>query len=105
MGTRGDKVKSLKKHFDMVVRTRDNNRCFLCPRYASDVHEIISKSQFSTNELQNCIIPKNMVCLCREHHDKVQGNKAASANLLRSLRDIYEYEYTEEPFKWYVEEE
>ncbi len=99
MGMRGNKVKTLKSRYDPIVYTRDRGRCFV------DVHEIISKSQFSTRELERCIAVKNMVALCRKHHAIVQGNKQASAKLLRSLRDIYGYEYTADPFKWYIEEE
>ncbi len=105
MGIRGDKVKKLKELFNPVVIMRDGGKCFICGARGDDVHEIISKSQFSTNELENCILPQNMVLLCQEHHTEVQGNKQASANLLRSLAKIYEYKYTEDPYRWYAEEE
>jgi len=105
MGTRGVKVKELKEKFDPIVIQRDGNRCFVCGLMANDVHEIISKSQFSTSELENCITPRNMVSLCRGHHVMVQGNKQASANLLRALAEMYKYDYTDYPFSWYVAEE
>lgn len=105
MGTRRDKVQTLKEHFDIVVGARDKNKCFICGLRADDVHEIISKSQFITSELEKCITPKNMVCVCRKHHAMIQGDKKASADLLRSLREMYGYDYSEQPFKWYVEEE
>ena len=105
MGTRGDKVKALKECYDPTVLARDGYKCFICGLSADDVHEIISKSQFATHELESCITTKNMVSLCRGHHALVQGNRKASANLLRSLRDMYGYKYTKDPFKWYTEEE
>jgi len=105
MGERGYKVKMLKGLCDPIVLERDGYRCFICGLKADDVHEIISKSQFATNELEDCITPKNMISLCRGHHTAVQGNRQASANLLRSLRDAYGYNYDKDPFKWYIEEE
>ena len=105
MGIRGEKVQELKERFDPVVIQRDGNRCFVCGLTANDVHEIISKSQFSTSELENCITPKNMVSLCRGHHAMSQGNKQASANLLRALAKAYGYEYDDYPFSWYTNEE
>jgi len=105
MGIRGERVKELKERFDPVVIQRDGSRCFICGERANDVHEIISKSQFSTSELENCITPKNMVSLCRMHHSISQGNKRASANLLRALAKKYNYDYTEYPFSWFVLEE
>ena len=105
MGTRGYKVRMLKALCDPTVLARDGYKCFICGLSADDVHEIISKSQFATHELESCITTKNMVSLCRGHHTMVQGNKKASANLLRSLKEMYRYDYNEEPFKWYTEEE
>ena len=105
MGIRGERVRELKEKFDPVVIQRDDNRCFICGSRANDVHEIISKSQFSTSELEKCITPQNMVSLCRMHHSISQGNKQASANLLRALAERYGYEYTEYPFSWYITEE
>ena len=103
MGKRGDTVKALKEQYDPIVRMRDGNRCFICNLRADDVHEIISKSQFATSELSQCITPKNMVCLCRGHHSMVQGNETASVNLLQSLHEMYGYDYSDYPFSWYVE--
>ena len=105
MGKRGRLVELWKELYNPLVLWRDGYRCVLCDEKAVDVHEIISKSQFATHELGQCITPKNMVSLCRKHHAEVQGNKKASANLLRLLRDRYGYEYKEQPFKWYIEEE
>jgi 5-methylcytosine-specific restriction endonuclease McrA len=105
MGIRGERVRELKEKFDPAVIQRDGNRCFVCGFRANDVHEIVSKSQFSTAELEHCITPKNMVSLCREHHIMVQGNKQASASLLRALEKMYNYEYTDYPFSWYISEE
>jgi len=105
MGKRGELVKELKEKFDPIVIQRDGNRCLICGSRANDVHEIISKSQFSTSELENCITPKNMVSLCRMHHSISQGDKHASANLLRALAKKYKYDYADYPFSWYVTEE
>jgi len=105
MGIRGEKVKALKSVFDPVVVLRDRGMCVLCNEPYWDVHEIISRSQFSTPELERCILPQNMVCLCRTHHTEAQGNLLMSGKLLRMLADEYEYNYDKYPYNWYIQME
>jgi hypothetical protein len=101
MGNRRNIVNELKCRYDPVVLARDGRACVLCGSVVIvDVHEILSKSQFGTPELEVCIQPKNMVALCRYHHNLVQGSPGWSGYLLRKLEALHGYSYDEEPFRW-----
>jgi hypothetical protein len=105
MTKRGEMVRTLKRQLDPQIISRDR-RCLLCgSETLLDVHEILSKSKFATGELDTCLNPRNMILLCRRHHNIVQGHPRLSGHLLRILRDKYRYCYDDEPFAWYVENE
>ena len=51
------------------VRRRDGNVCRLCGRHAyPDPHHILEKSLGGRDE------DRNIVCLCRPHHDEAQAH-------------------------------
>ena len=105
VGKLGQIVTELKSEYDVIIRDRERGRCFLCRARGNHVHEILSKSKFAINDIHECIAPHNMVLLCMEHHDMVQGDSGWSGYLLRALRDKYGYDYDRRPFDWYVEYE
>ena len=49
---------------------RDNGQCVLCGAPASEVHHIVFRSQMGLSNL------KNLVCLCRDCHNKEHGEHA-----------------------------
>lgn len=53
------------------VRERDRHRCLLCSAEVetNEVHEIIPKGGASA---PRALVPWNMICVCREHHDLLQ---------------------------------
>ena len=101
MGNRGDIVKRLKLEYDPVVIERERGMCFVCGAKGRDVHEVLSKSHFATNGLEQCISPMNMVLLCRKHHNVVQGIAGWMGHLFREMHSTYGYDYTHTEFYWY----
>jgi len=105
MGHRRDVTIELKTKYDPIIRARENGRCYLCNAPGRDVHEILSRGRFSTYELDVCISPRNMVLLCRKHHEMCQGVNDWMARLFRALKWEHGYDYHGSPFQWYYEQE
>lgn len=105
MGTRGNIVRNLKERHDPDIIEREQELCFVCGARGRDVHEIMSKSHFATKSLQQCIQPMNMVLLCRQHHNIVQGMAGWMGHLFRELHLRYGYDYAHTEFDWYYTNE
>ena len=86
---------------------RDNGRCVICRARFHDIHEILSRSSWASTDrdMALCFSLKNRVCLCRKHHDYLQGLPQYKRILLEMLREKYGYEYSEPEFQRYLEEE
>lgn len=81
------KYRKVKKE----VAERDNYTCVLCGRYpAADAHHVI----FRSKQGEDC--KENIVCLCRNCHDKAHGihAKVIQTELISYLKGIYGDEYS-----------
>ena len=86
-----------KKVWDAVIE-RDQGRCALCSRPASEVHHIIPRSHFGKRS-KICWQLKNMMCLCKECHGDWQHTKAARRAALIYLRRAFKYNYKGQPWE------
>jgi len=89
-----------------AIIMRDGGRCVMGTELAQDIHEIIGRSAWASTDrdIELCFSPKNSVCLCRKHHDYLQGLPQYKRILLTMLRDKYGYEYSEREFVQYLED-
>ena len=79
-----------------LVIQRDHERCF-CGDVAVDVHHIVPRSHFGKNTRHKANEEKNLICLCRKHHDQAQ-TKRMRTWLLRYLERRFHYSYEDEPW-------
>ena len=105
MGHRRDVTAELKMKYDPIIIAREHGKCYLCGAPGRDVHEILSRGRFATHELDVCISPRNMILLCRRHHEMCQGMNDWMGHLFRALEFEYGYDYHGDPFQWYYEQE
>ena len=89
----------------LAIWRRDRGRCVVCGEPYWEIHEVISKSHWASNErdMELCYSMKNSVCVDRKCHDEYQGRPNKMAELFGILRDRYRYVYTEPEFVRYLD--
>lgn len=82
------------------VQRRDGGRCVLCGGAAGELHEIVPRSRWGASGVSACFAVKNRVSLCQTCHREAH-TRPARIRLLRYLREVYDYDYSESPFSEY----
>lgn len=103
MGKRAAVLRELDRQTRRAVRERDGDLCIVSGRPASAVHEILPKSHFGVKGLHYCFEMKNRCCLCEDVHRRVH-TRPGRMMLLRKMRDLYGYNYDDDPWREYMEE-
>ena len=110
MGYRAEKIRELQQRYHFAVVRRDNLMCFVCANFCGeekrgeDIHEVVSRGVIATPYLELYFVPRNMIYVCRDCHDEIQGNELWTGKLLRKLQELHGYEYPEMFFRYYLEE-
>ena len=90
----------LEKNSNAVILKRDKGVCQICGRKAWEIHEIIPRRMFG-NDYETLFSEKNRMMVCRECHTRYGNQKG---KLLQIMKNKYNYNYSEEPFKFFMEE-
>lgn len=69
---------------------------------AQDVHEVVPRSHFGVKNLHQCFDMRNRCCLSRSIHEQVHTRQGRMM-LLRKMRDLYGYNYDDDPWREYLE--
>ena len=85
------------------ILRREKYKCFLCGKGGVEVHEILPRSRFGRSQVDELFSMKNRVALCRAHHAEVHTRKYRIL-LIGQLYAKYRYDYSESPFRFYLEE-
>lgn len=80
---------------------RDKRKCILCGGKATEIHEIIPRSQFGNNQIEELFSEKNRCAICRNCHSNEVDTKIKIMNKLNSL---YGYDYTVYPWSAYYKQ-
>ena len=80
------------------VVERDQGACQDCGRAAHHIHHVIPKSMLPGHLKPLRDQPKNLICLCLEHHNQAH-TKTARYRHLTLLREKWGYIYDDFPWK------
>jgi 5-methylcytosine-specific restriction endonuclease McrA len=96
------KRREIQNRTRVTVWRRDHGKCVVCGRKATCVHEIVPKSALpGDGNLELLFAPKNRCCLCRKHHQDATHTRWARRTLLGLMKMLYDYDYSEQPFRRY----
>lgn len=83
------------------VAVRDDYRCILCNQPAVDVAHIVPRSHGVKNSAVIWSL-KNLACCCRRCHIETKDQRR---RFLKRMQEIYNYDYSMQPFAQYLIEE
>jgi len=92
-----DSDRDVKQSVCEQVIERDGGLCRECNRPTGPPHHIIPKSMLPGRLKPLRDQPKNLICLCLEHHSQAH-TKAARRRHLTMLRERYNYVYDSQPW-------
>jgi 5-methylcytosine-specific restriction endonuclease McrA len=84
------------------IKQRDSFRCIACGIPGSDIHHIVPRSQFGKKDERRDAI-YNLCFICKSCHATAH-TKQSRIDLLKIMKRRYKYEYTEYPWKKYIDE-
>lgn len=90
-----------RKKLNRRVIRRDKRLCILTGKPAVDVAHIIPRSHGRKNSAITWQ-EKNMCCLCRDEHIETRSQRI---RLLKRMKELYKYDYSDPPFSEYDLEE